>query len=143
MNKYYLVLRNTWDEIFIDRVNFTMWRFRTVLQLLIIYFLWSSIMPNNGNLFGYNKEQMLTYIICTQLIMAIVFSTRTGEIAENIINGDLSIFLLKPIKYFKYWFFRDIGDKLMNISFSIVELSLIFLILKPPLFIQTNPQYLL
>lgn len=142
MNKYLRVIRNTWEEILTYRLNFVLWRFRTVLQLLTIYFLWSSVMPSSSLVFGYTKSMMLTYILGTSLINSIVFSTRSHEIGENINSGNLSIFLIRPINYFIYWFSRDIGDKIMNILFSLLELVILFLVLKPPVFVQTNITYL-
>lgn len=141
--KYWVIVKNTWDEMVMYRLNFTMWRIRTILQLLTIYFLWSSLIPEGGKLFGYTQSLMLTYILGTAFLSSIILSTRTHEIGENINTGNLSIFLIRPINYFSYWFSRDLGDKLMNISFSIFELSILFFILKPPIFIQTNPFFLL
>jgi ABC-2 type transport system permease protein len=139
MTKYLMVIKNTWDEIVTYRFNFLVWRVRNVFQFLTIYYLWFSIMPASGSLFGYSRDLMLTYVVATSLVSAVILSSRTQEIAENINNGDLSIFLLKPFSYFKYWYSRDIGDKLMNITFSLAELMVIFLILRPPFFIQTDP----
>ncbi len=139
MKKYLLVIKNTWDEIVTYRFNFFMWRVRNVFQFLTIYFLWFSIIPDKGNLFGYSRDLMLTYIVLTTFVSSITLSSRTQEIAENINNGDLSIFLLKPFSYFKYWYSRDIGDKLMNVSFSLAEITLIFLVLKPPFYLQNDP----
>lgn len=138
MKKYLFVIKNTWNEILTYRLSFSMWRFRTVLWFLMGYFLWNAIMPTTGNLFGYSRNLMLTYILVASFMSAIVSSSRTSEVGENINSGNLSIFLLKPFSYFKYWFSRDIGDKLMNISFALLELTILFLLLKPPIFIQTN-----
>ncbi len=143
MKKYYLIAKNTWDEMLTYRVNFSLWRVRMVIGLLINYFLWTSVMPDNGTLFGYSKDLMISYIVLAPLVYSLVFSSRTHEMAENINNGDLSYFLLKPFGYFKYWFSRDLGDKAMNIAFCIAEFSLFILILKPNIFLQTNPFYLL
>ncbi|MBI2431117.1 MAG: ABC-2 family transporter protein [Candidatus Levybacteria bacterium] len=143
MSKYSSIIINTWNEILTYRLSFVMWRLRTIFQLLTIYFLWHSLIPKSQTLFGYSQSVMLTYIVGTAVLSAIVFSTRTHEIGENINSGNLSSFLTKPISYFGYWFCRDIGDKLMNISFSIIELFILFFILRPSLFIQTNIEYLL
>lgn len=110
---------------------------------MTIYFLWLVIIPPGKTLLGYSQSLMLTYILGTSLIDSIVLSSRTYAVGEEINNGNLLNFLLKPINYFAYWFSRDIGDKSMNVCFSAVELTLIFIILKPPFFIQTNPFYLL
>lgn len=138
MNKYILVVKNTWSEFLTYRLSFVMWRLRNVLQILTLYFLWSSIIPPNASLFGYSHSLMLTYVLGTAIVGAIVFSTRTHEVGDNINSGDLSIFLIRPVNYFGYWFARDLGDKLSNIFFSIIEFILLFLILRPPIFIQTD-----
>ncbi len=127
-----------WDEIFTYRLSFAMWRLRNVFQLLTIYFLWASLIPKQSVLFGYSQSLMLTYVIGTSFLSAVILSTRTYEIGDNINSGNLSALLLKPINYFGYWFAKDIGDKLVNISFSLVELFLLFFLLRPPLFLQTD-----
>lgn len=138
LSKYLSVAKLTWDETLTYRLNFTIWRIRSVLSLLTIYFLWFSVLPSGSSLAGYTQNSILTYIIGAYFVGAIVFSSRTPEIGDNINSGDLSIFLLRPINYFFYWFAKDAGDKAMNIFFSIFELILFFIIIHPPLFIQTN-----
>lgn len=143
MLKYYLVARNTFDETFTYRLNFIMWRIRELLQLLTVFFLWNAIIPKNGSVLGYNHEQILTYIIGTSIVSSIVFSSRSYGVGEEINNGNLSNFLIKPINYLLYWFSKDAGDKLMNIFFAIVEISLIIFFFHPHLFVQTDFIYLL
>ncbi|MBI4078970.1 MAG: ABC-2 family transporter protein [Candidatus Levybacteria bacterium] len=138
MKKYLRVLSNTWEEMVTYRLNFVMWRVRTVLQFLTMYFLWLALIPKGTILFGYSQTLMLTYILGTSILSAVVLSTRTHEIGEHIYRGDLSIFLIRPINYFLYWFSRDVGDKLFNISFSVVEIMILLFLLKPPIFLQTE-----
>lgn len=142
MKKYWIVAKNTWAEVATYRIDFVIWRIRSVIQLLTAYFLWIAVLPQNAKIGDYNQPLMLTYILGTSIISAIALSSRTQEIGENINNGDLSIFLLRPINYFGYWFWKDIGDKMINIIFSIVEIIIIFLVLKPPFFVQTDVFYL-
>lgn len=139
---YLLVAKNTWQETFTYRFNFVMWRVRVIMQILTLYFLWAAIMPSQGTLMGYNRSLILTYILGTSLISSIILSTRSYEIGDQINKGDLSNFLIRPINYFLYWFFKDLGDKGMNIVFSITELIILFFILHPSLFVQTNLIYL-
>jgi len=143
MKKYYLIAKNTWDEMLTYRASFVMWRVRNIIQLLTIYFLWSAVIPPGKNLLGYTQPLMLTYILGTSLMDSIVLSSRTYAVGNEINSGNLMNFLLRPVNYFSYWFARDLGDKLMNICFAITELTLIFLFLRPPFFFQTDPFYLL
>lgn len=143
MNKYLLVAKLTWNETLVYRLNFTMWRIRIVLQLLTMYFLWLVLVPSNTSLFGYDQFRILTYILASSLVSSIVLSSRSYAVGDDINTGNLSNFLLRPINYLLYWFARDIGDKAMNILFSLIELTILFLILNPPLFVQTEVLYLL
>lgn len=138
MKKYLQVAKNTWAEMLTYRLNFFVWRIRSVIFILTFYFLWAVIIPNNGALFGYTQSQMLTYILGTSLLSAIVVSSRSHSIGEDINTGTLSNYLIKPMSYFGYYFSKDIGDKAMNSMFSVVELLVLFFLLKPPLFLQTN-----
>jgi ABC-2 type transport system permease protein len=80
----------------------------------------------------------LTYIIGTGFLQALVLSSRSYTIGDEINEGNLSNYLIKPMNYFMYWLAKDIGDKAMNITFAVGELIILYSLLKPPLFIQTN-----
>ncbi|MBI2599250.1 ABC-2 family transporter protein [Candidatus Curtissbacteria bacterium] len=138
MKKYWLIIKNTWSETLTYRLNFVMWRIRVVVQFLTIYFLWLAVLPPNTNFGPYDQKLILTYILGAWFVGAIVFSTRTADIGEAINSGDVSNTLIKPVNFFLYWFSRDLGDKAMNIMFSVVEITLVFLILEPSVFIQTQ-----
>mgnify|MGYP001586347675 FL=1 len=116
-----------------------MWRVRNILQIILTFFLWSSVFKNpQTEVFGYNQEKILTYVFGILILRAIVFSARAVDVAGEISNGAISNFLLKPVSYFKYWATRDVASKVLNLSFSVIEITLLFLILKPNLFLQTN-----
>ncbi|OGH37887.1 MAG: hypothetical protein A3B44_03800 [Candidatus Levybacteria bacterium RIFCSPLOWO2_01_FULL_38_21] len=142
MKKYYLIARNTWDEILTYRTSFIMWRVRSIIQVLTIYFLWSVVIPPGKTFLGYSQSLITTYILGTLLLESMVLSSRSYIVGNEINSGNLMNFLIRPINYFSYWFSKDIGDKAMNICFSVVELTLIFLVLRPSLFIQTDPFYI-
>src|SRR5436305_14288213 len=125
MKKYVQVMQSTWDEMTTYRFNFLMWRVRNVVQLLTVYYLWLTVTSKNGSIFGYSQATILTYILAGLFIGSVVLSTRTQEIGETIDSGDVSNFLVKPFNFFRYWFARDIGDKLFNISFAIGELTIL------------------
>jgi len=138
MSKYFQVFKVTFQEYFVYRLNFLLWRFRAVVQLLVLYFLWQAAIPEGVTIFGYDQAKILTYILGTSVIRSFVLSSRSIDVAGQIASGDLSNFLLKPLSYLKYWFAKDVTDKLLNLFFSLFEVSLIIIILKPPLLAQTN-----
>ena len=143
MKKYWLVAKNTWDEMLTYRLNFVMYRMRNVLSFLTFYFLWIALVPKSGSLFGYNQSVMLTYVLGTALLNAFVLSSRSYTVGDDIIQGTLSNYLIKPMQYFFYWVAKDAGDKAMNIAFASVELTILFFLLRPPLLLQTDIVYII
>lgn len=117
-----------------------MWRVRNVFQIFLVFFLWDAIFTDNSRvIFGYNRTQMLTYVFGLMIVRALVLSAKANSISGEIANGDFSNYLLKPINFFKYWMTRDISSKVLNLVFAGFEAFLLFFILKPAFFLQTNP----
>jgi len=144
ISKYLSIIRTSLQEYFIYRLNFALWRVRAVMQLLILYFLWLTAYGGLNNLFGYSASQMLTYILGISLIRSYVLAARLSEgVGAQIITGDISNMLIKPISYIRYIFSRDFSDKFINIFFSSIELIVIMVVLKPPLIFQSNPLLLI
>lgn len=143
MRKYASIFRISLAQEFAYKVNFLMWRVRNVLQILLTFFLWSTVFSDPGRVvFGYDRAKILTYVLGVLIIRAIVLASRTIDVAGEISRGDLSNHLVKPISYFKYWFTRDVSSKVLNLTFAVVEITLLFAVLKPTFFIQTDINYI-
>ena len=139
MGKYLKILSASFQQEFTYRLNFIMWRVRNVMQILVFYFLWNSVFQNpNSNYFGYTKEKIIAYVFLLIFVRAIVLSSRSVDVAGIISNGELSNYLLKPVNFFKYWLTRDMSSKFLNIIFSLFEITILFTILKPNLYLQTS-----
>jgi len=140
MQKYWSIFKISFQQEFIYRLNFILWRVRNVFQILLTYFLWSTVFENpQTQIFGYDRTKILTYIFGIMIVRALVFSARAMDVSGDISTGDLSNYLVKPMSYFKYWFTRDISSKALNLIFAAVEFAGLFLILRPPFFFQTSP----
>lgn len=138
MSETLAVFKISWEQMLTYRLNFILWRIRTVLQFLFTYFIWWSIFTTQNEVFGYSQSTILTYILMVTLIRAVVLSSRANDIINKINDGSISNFLLKPIGLFKFFIAQDFADKLLNSFFMIFETSLIVFFFKPEVFIQTN-----
>lgn len=140
MKKYLSIFRISLEQEFAYRINFVMWRVRNVIQIFIVFFLWDTIFSDSSRVvFGYDRAKILTYIFGLLIVKAFVLSARGVDVAGEIADGRLTNYLLKPISYFKYWLARDLSSKTLNLIFATLEASLLFLLLKPPFFLQTDP----
>lgn len=108
------------------------------MQLLLVYFIWWSVFQSQDKVFGYTTASILTYVLVAALMRAVVLSTRVTDMIDSINSGNIVNFLIKPLGFIRYYLTRDIADKLFNIGFYIAEVSLLILLLKPPIIIQTK-----
>ncbi len=136
MKKYFLYFKICLYQYFIYRINFIFWRLRNFLNIIFLYFLWTSI--NKTNSFSYTQDQLVSYIFLINLLYAIILSTRTEEIPQLIISGEIMNIITKPISFFKLIITKEIVDKLVNIFFSLIEISLLIFIFQPNFYFQKN-----
>lgn len=135
--KYASVFTTTVQEYFAYRLNMVMWRIRQIFVFLIPFFIWSSVFRQEDTIYGYSFAGLITYLFGTTILRSLVMGSRTVDLGWMINSGYLTIALLKPISNFKFMFTRDLADKLFNLSFIILEIPLLFIIFRPPVFIQT------
>lgn len=139
MNKYWQIFKISFAREFAYRLNFIMWRVRNVMQLVLVYFLWSSVFADpDREVFGYDREKILTYVFGILVLRAIVLSARVVDMAGEIANGEITNYLLKPVSYFKYWASRDLASKVLNLGFAAVEIIILYFVFRPQIFIQTD-----
>lgn len=138
MKKYWLIFLTNWQASLEYRFNFLLGRLQNIILLLTLYFLWQAVFANQTTLFGFNREQILTYVLGAHILRSLVLDTRTKFIGEEIYNGHISFVLLKPINYFYQWLAEDFARKVMTVITSIFEIAIFVWLVKPSIFIQPS-----
>lgn len=138
MNSTLAIFKIAWEDGLAYRLNFVLWRIRTVLQFLLVYFIWWTIFQTQSEIFGYKEQTILTYILLIAVIRAIVLSSRANDIMNKINDGSIANFLLRPIGLIRYYFAQDMADKLLNCFFMVFEITLIILLFKPDIVLQKD-----
>lgn len=106
-------------------IPFWLWRTRQIIQMITSVSIWSAIFSGTSQAFGYERAEMLVYIILSNFISFIVISSRSIDLASVVHSGDLSSHLLRPVPVLQVYFVRDLIDKAMNLFFSFFEVSII------------------
>ena len=138
MRKYFKIFEISFQQEFAYKASFILWRFRNVIQILVFFFLWDAVFTGRNNVFGYGRSEIFTYAFVLIIVRALVFSSRSVDVAGQIANGELTNILLKPVNYFYYWMTRDLSSKFLNIVFGVIETVFLVIILKPNVFLQNN-----
>ncbi len=139
MKKYWFVYSLYWQEGLSRRASFFMERFRSLVVLLSFYYLWAALLANRSSFAGYNWAQMITYVLGMNILRSLVFAGKTDEIAWEINRGILSGYLLKPVNFMTYTFFRDLSEKSINLLSALIEISVLSWVLHITLAWPRNP----
>ncbi|MFC4101442.1 ABC transporter permease [Paenibacillus xanthanilyticus] len=97
------------------RLDFMLSLVSAVFPVVIQYFLWTAIYESSqeGVVYGYTYSQMITYTILAAVVTKLIGTGFEYDVLDDIKNGGLNKFIVKPIGYFFYRAACFFGSKLM------------------------------
>lgn len=133
MHKYWVFLKQSWQTGLAYPLSFALWRFRQLLSTIMSLTIWTVIFSQNQVVFGYDRSEMITYILVVSILQGAILSTDLHSLAGDIYSGTISQFLVKPLNIFGYLASKEVADKARNVMFLLLESVVLFLIFKPTL----------
>jgi len=143
VKKYLRILSLSWQKGLVYRADIALWRFRQFLNSLMSLTVWNVIFAQGNDLFGYSKDQMITYIFIAAFLQGMILATSLHGLASRVYSGEISFLLLKPITLFSYFSTEEIADKIKNVFFVIIESLVLFFLFKPVLIFPEGGQLIL
>ena len=113
------------------RWNFAVRGFFSLFHLAAVFILWSAAFAGKTELGGFSLDQTITYFV-TLLVLQFFISAfnEDYQISEEIRNGLINQFLLKPINYFLYRFSIFVAARLVSGALILVPLAFALPLLK-------------
>ena len=132
MKKYLAVAKATWQEYLAYRTNLFLEVIGGFIAQLVIIAVWFSIFKDLKTevVGGYSLPEMITYLLGAGIINSFILIASQGdEINDDINQGSLSGFLVKPFSVPLYWLSRDFCRRALTFILGIGEYLVIILIL--------------
>lgn len=122
------------------RWNFAVRGFFSLFHLAVVFILWGAAFAGAKTIGGFDLRQTLTYFI-TLLVLQFFISAfnEDYQISEEIRNGLINQFLLKPINYFLYRFSIFAAARLVSGVLIFLPLLVAFPVIKDALTFPTEP----
>jgi ABC-2 type transport system permease protein len=98
-----------------------------VVAFLIQVMIWRALL-GNGARFGTTFDMMLTYAVLTQIANAFVSSFSGETISRLIKNGDIAIYLVRPIHLKRHLFLSDFGRNLFSVLLLNLPVCLVLIL---------------
>ena len=97
------------------RMNFAVRGFFSLFHLTVVFILWGAAYAHAPSIGGFNFGQTLTYFLVMLVMQFFVGAFNEDyQISEEIRNGLINQFLLKPINYFLYRFSIFLSARLVT-----------------------------
>lgn len=138
MKKYWAIFKVSWSQMFAYRLNFILGRFRSIVVLVMLYYVWHSLAGEKGSFASYSELELITYVFIVNILRSVIFGTQSRELAQEINSGMFSKYLTMPLNIFWYNFFREAAQRIVNLISAIVEVFIFTLIIKADLFWQSG-----
>lgn len=129
-----------YNQIIINRIQCEVkYKFDLIFRLLlgfiptiIIVLVWNAVYKSNPGLsyeFFNSYQDMLKYIIFSNILFNVI-EINNYAMSNDIRNGELNKYLLRPVNYIRYKIFSDLGGFLVNLTLILIPLLIITFILK-------------
>ena len=115
LNKYRAAFSVGLQSNLVYRVNFGIRGFFSFFHLIVVFILWSAAYSGKPLINGFTFPQTFTYFVALIIVQFLVGAFNEDyQISEEIRNGLINQFLLKPVNYFAYRFSIYLSARLVT-----------------------------
>jgi len=113
------------------RLNFILGLISIMFPIIIQIYIWNAVYieKTENIIYGFSYKQMILYTLLSAVVSKFIASDGfEGEVNEDIKNGGMSKYLIKPISYSKYRISCSLGKKAPQSLITFIILVIIILI---------------
>lgn len=129
-HKYFTLYKISLGNLFTYRFNFFLGRLRNIIVMVILYILWTEL-TKTGTFFSYSREDLITYVLGIHILRSLIIGPQARKLAEEINDGSLSSYLIKPINYLRFVYTKELAERLTLFMLSCFEAVVFILLVQP------------
>jgi ABC-2 type transport system permease protein len=139
LNKYRHAFLVGLQSNLVYRWNFAIRAGFSIFHLIVVFLLWGAAFQGKTEIGGFTLAQTMTYFIAMLVLQFFISAfSEDYQISEEIRNGLINQFLLKPINYFAYRFSIFVAARLVSGSLALLPVLLALPLLKDYLVFPTE-----
>jgi ABC-2 type transport system permease protein len=139
LNKYRAAFSVGLQSNLVYRVNFAIRGFFSFFHLIVVFILWTAAYTGSPLIGGFNFAQTFTYFVALIVVQFMIGAFNEDyQISEDIRNGLINQFLLKPVNYFAYRFSIYLSARLVTGLLILLPVLVSYPLLKDYLALPTD-----
>jgi ABC-2 type transport system permease protein len=131
--KYTTFLRASMMNILIYRGTVILWILVDLFKFFMLIFLWKSVFTNQEVIGGFYFNEMITYFLISGFTTFLTIPDTHYAMSEEIRQGKISLYLIKPLSYKRRLFYENLG-RVLGISMLVFPVSVIMTVIVKFLF---------
>jgi len=126
LNKYRSIFTIGLQSNLVYRWNFAVRASFSLVHLSFVFVLWGAAFSGQTGIGGFDLKQTLTYFVVMLALQFFIGAMNEDyEISEEIRNGLINQFLLKPINYYAYRFSLFVSARLVSGMLALLPLVIV------------------
>lgn len=125
MKKFFAIIGAFWQKSLTYRFAVLAYRVGEIGETLALILMWSAIYNGQKVIGGLTLAEMITYILIGNFFHTLIRNYLSNLVARDIREGRLSMFLVKPIRYFDYMLIQEIGRVSLVTIMSMLSAALV------------------
>ncbi len=131
INKYIKSFLMGFEEAMQYRTNFILGILSTIFPITIQVYIWKAVFMNDSEklVYGFSYKQIIVYTLLSAIVAKFVSSGGfEWEVNDDIKNGGLNKYLVKPVGYFNYRICCALGKKIPQSTVIFILICIILAI---------------
>lgn len=139
MKKYWRVAVLGWQDSLVYRLNAVIWVWYSVLPAITLMWVWQAAYQARGQhaIGGFDLAGMMTYYLFVTTFSVIITPHPEYDTAQQIKDGKITQFIVKPIGYFGYRLAQETAYQLVKTTMLLPALALMILLFRANLRLPT------
>ncbi|HUW24416.1 MAG TPA: ABC-2 family transporter protein [Patescibacteria group bacterium] len=129
MGKYWAIFKINWEKSFEYRADFIGHLGMGIITFIVMFFIWKAVFSGRDNFNGYTFSSMMTYVLMTKFLHFTQRQNIGRQMAWEIKEGRMSLYLLKPTSYLKWWLSIFLADRSFEFFIRLGMIIIFFLLL--------------
>lgn len=100
------------------RAEVVVYSFLDVLPFFVLFFVWKALFQQVDSINSYSLSEIVNYYLLVIIVERLSATHFEGWRSEEIRNGKIDYFLIRPFSYISEILSKDIGAKIVSILFS-------------------------
>lgn len=105
-----------------------------LLFVSVNYFIWEAVYhgrPAGSSIHGFTLQEMITYISVAWIARSLYFSSVDEEMNEIVRTGQISIYLLRPVRFHLLLLAQAFGESVFRLAFFTLPIGTVILLSFP------------